>query len=173
MSETIDPVIWRADLAKRMCRSSVTVSKWIVKGCLPKPDVHVTKASYGWKLSTLNKAGVFVPGGMPDSKPPPVAKKRFMPPAPPPDPEPMPYGSDGHHLYRHYDQHGRLLYVGISISALERLSDHFCVSHWSKNIARVELTIYKDRHDVRIAERLAIQRENPLHNITHAKKVSP
>ncbi len=53
-----DPVIWRADLAKRMHRSSETVRQWIKSGKLPKPDVDLSQKTRGWKLSTLRAAGI-------------------------------------------------------------------------------------------------------------------
>lgn len=56
--QTIDPVIWRADLAKRMCRSSETLRKWLKSGKLPKPDVDISQKTRGWKLSTLRAAGI-------------------------------------------------------------------------------------------------------------------
>lgn len=53
-----DPVIWRADLAKRMHRSSETLRKWLKSGKLPKPDVDISQKTRGWKLSTLRAAGI-------------------------------------------------------------------------------------------------------------------
>lgn len=56
--ETKDPVIWRADLARRMQRSSETLRQWIKAGKLPKPDVDLSQKTRGWKLSTLRAAGI-------------------------------------------------------------------------------------------------------------------
>lgn len=58
MQAELDPVIWRADLAKRLQRSSETVRKWIASGKLPKPDVDLSLKTRGWKLSTLRAAGI-------------------------------------------------------------------------------------------------------------------
>jgi predicted site-specific integrase-resolvase len=58
MSTQNDPVIWRADLAKRLHRSSETLRQWIKAGKLPKPDVDLSQKTRGWKLSTLRAAGI-------------------------------------------------------------------------------------------------------------------
>ena len=43
------------------------------------------------------------------------------------------------HLYRHYDANGELLYVGISLNALNRLAQHREVSAWFPDIAKVTI----------------------------------
>lgn len=98
-------------------------------------------------------------------QPPHMAKPLEIPAL---EPRPIPYGQDGHHLYRHFDCEGNLLYVGVSQSALHRLKKHRHLSPWFSHIARVEMTVYKTREDVLIAERIAIQREKPRHNIQHS-----
>lgn len=85
-------------------------------------------------------------------------------------PKPVPLGPDVHHLYRHFDQDGRLLYVGISLSFIGRLSEHATRSSWFWKIARVEVTGYATEADALTAERIAIHREQPLHNIRHARQ---
>ena len=60
MSETIDRVIYRADFQQMMGVSSETVRKWMKKGKLPKPDVAITARTLGWRLSTLQAAGIGV-----------------------------------------------------------------------------------------------------------------
>ena len=74
-------------------------------------------------------------------------------------------------LYRHWDDAGRLLYVGISYHALYRLSQHSKVSHWYKDITRVTLENYSCREEALSAERNAIQSEKPLYNIVHVQGV--
>jgi len=69
------------------------------------------------------------------------------------------------HLYRHFDKNGVLLYVGISLSAINRLGQHKDNSHWFNEIKRVDIEIFKTREEVREAEKKAILKENPLHNI--------
>lgn len=76
-------------------------------------------------------------------------------------------------LYRHYAKDGRLLYVGISLNAMARLSEHSIESEWFPLIATVTLDHYLSVADAREAERLAIKHEMPMHNIRHrCKKLS-
>lgn len=67
-------------------------------------------------------------------------------------------------LYRHYDEAGVLLYVGVSLNALNRLSQHK-ESHWFHDIASVKIEGLPSREDALAAETKAIQAENPLYNI--------
>jgi hypothetical protein len=73
-------------------------------------------------------------------------------------------------LYRHFDVDGNLLYVGISLSAVHRLSQHKEHSHWAGQIKRVEVESFDTREEALIAETLAIQSENPKHNLAKRKK---
>ncbi len=68
-------------------------------------------------------------------------------------------------LYRHFDKDGRLLYVGVSLSALSRLAQHRDASHWFQEIASVKIEVFEDRKAALAAERDAIVKENPLHNL--------
>jgi hypothetical protein len=79
-------------------------------------------------------------------------------------PRSVPLAPGVHHLYRHFDAAGKLLYVGISFFTIVRLCDHRHESAWFWRIARVEFTGYAAAADARLAERLAILREKPLHN---------
>jgi hypothetical protein len=72
-------------------------------------------------------------------------------------------------LYRHFDAANKLLYVGVSLSTLNRLGQHKDHSHWFTTIARVEVSRFPTRADALAAERLAIQVEAPAHNIRHAR----
>jgi hypothetical protein len=77
--------------------------------------------------------------------------------------------SDGkHHLYRHFDGMGRLLYVGESLNAVVRLAAHGKSAHWFDDIRRVEIEVFPDRESARAAETKAIRDERPLHNIRGA-----
>jgi excinuclease UvrABC nuclease subunit len=67
-------------------------------------------------------------------------------------------------LYRHYDADGRLLYIGIALSAVARLQQH-AKAHWSQSIARVEIKHYESVERARRAEAWAIGMELPLFNI--------
>lgn len=71
-------------------------------------------------------------------------------------------------LYRHYDADGVLLYVGISLSAVNRLSQHKS-SPWFDRIARVQIEPFKTRDEALDAETHAIQHERPLFN-KHKRK---
>lgn len=66
-------------------------------------------------------------------------------------------------LYRHYGEAGRLLYVGISLNAIARLSQHRS-TEWFLEIARVDVTWFADRKSAMAAERLAIKTEYPVFN---------
>lgn len=68
-----------------------------------------------------------------------------------------------HHLYRHFDREGKLLYVGISVNALGRLSEHRN-SRWFDEIAEVKIEHFGNRNEVLQAERLAVANEKPAHN---------
>ena len=70
-----------------------------------------------------------------------------------------------HHLYRYYDKNNILLYVGISISAIYRLSQHKKHSIWFDDIATVKIETLASRDEAIDAEKKAISSENPLHNI--------
>lgn len=73
-------------------------------------------------------------------------------------------------LYRHFNAAGDLLYVGISLSAVHRLSQHRDSSPWFSEIARVEVQAYLTRDAALEAERAAIMSERPKHNKVHARK---
>jgi hypothetical protein len=68
-------------------------------------------------------------------------------------------------LYRHFDDSGRLLYVGISIGVLQRLSGHKSTSHWFDKITRIEIERFPNREYAEAAELDAIWTENPLYNV--------
>jgi hypothetical protein len=73
-------------------------------------------------------------------------------------------------LYRHLDADGNLLYVGVSVNALTRLSGHRSVSHWYDNIATVEIVKYPTRVAALAAENEAILNDEPEHNISRGKQ---
>jgi hypothetical protein len=70
-----------------------------------------------------------------------------------------------HNLYRHYDENGKLLHVGVSISAMKRLADHRHRAHWFDRIARMEVEKFPTREASLAAETNAIRAENPECNI--------
>jgi len=68
-------------------------------------------------------------------------------------------------LYRHYNTTGILLYVGISISAIKRLSEHAVQSRWFNQIAVIKIEKFETREEAQLAEKQAIEQESPLFNI--------
>jgi predicted GIY-YIG superfamily endonuclease len=73
-------------------------------------------------------------------------------------------------LYRLFDANGRLLYVGISLSAVARLKQHEQTKHWSNSIARVEVERFSSRSEACRAEAKAILAENPAHNVVRPRR---
>jgi len=67
-------------------------------------------------------------------------------------------------LYRHFAADGTLLYVGISLNSVVRLSQHKDASPWFAEIARIEIENFESRPVALAAERAAVQAENPKYN---------
>jgi hypothetical protein len=79
-----------------------------------------------------------------------------------------PLDTPGEHcLYRHFDSAGVLLYIGVSLSAVERLSAHNRTARWADKIARVEIERFPTRKAVLDAEAAAIKAESPRYNYQH------
>jgi hypothetical protein len=76
-------------------------------------------------------------------------------------------------LYRHYDDHSILLYVGISLSAIYRLSQHRLTSTWISSAVRMETMWFNTREEAKAAEKKAIQIEKPIHNVKYNKPPKP
>jgi predicted DNA-binding transcriptional regulator AlpA len=70
-----------------------------------------------------------------------------------------------HHLYRHFDSDGVLLYVGQSKCAINRLNGHKRESSWYDSIATVTIEPFASRAQALRAEQEAISREKPRFNI--------
>lgn len=70
-------------------------------------------------------------------------------------------------LYRHFDESGALLYVGISLSAMQRMEQHRDRSGWFDQIANVKIERYPTRQDALRAEENAIRSERPKYNVVH------
>ena len=70
-------------------------------------------------------------------------------------------------LYRHYDEHGQLLYVGISFSAIARAAAHRDESDWFWRSRTMTIENYPSRDKARAAEVAAIKRERPIFNRCH------
>lgn len=74
-------------------------------------------------------------------------------------------------LYRHYDKDGVLLYVGISLSAAHRFSEHIGRSEWAESSESMKVEWFATRSDAEKAEHAAIISENPKYNIS--KRLQP
>ena len=55
-----DRVIYRQDLCQMLGVGSEAVRRWMKTGKLPQPDVAITRRTLGWRLSTLQAAGIGV-----------------------------------------------------------------------------------------------------------------
>lgn len=78
-------------------------------------------------------------------------------------------------VYRCYDAHGHLLYVGVTGSIPRRLTSHAASSHWWPQVSRVTEEQYATREEGLRAEAHAIRTEVPRHNVqlTTAQNVDP
>lgn len=68
-----------------------------------------------------------------------------------------------HHVYRHYNSCGDLLYVGISLCAFARLKQH-SRSKWFDEITKVEIERCCSREYAQFVESMAVQMESPKYN---------
>jgi hypothetical protein len=72
-------------------------------------------------------------------------------------------------LYRHYDAHGRLLYVGVAVNPRKRLRAHADGgANWVSEVASSTYERFRTHKEVLDAEIDAIKNEGPLWNIVHA-----
>lgn len=69
-----------------------------------------------------------------------------------------------HHVYRCYDETGRLIYVGSSANLFGRLTQHRRTSWWASQVVRVTAKVYPNGTVAREHERQAIRTENPRWN---------
>lgn len=72
-------------------------------------------------------------------------------------------------LYRAFDFEGRLLYVGISFSAIGRLWQHRNRAEWFSRATQVKIENYPTRDAALAAETNAIKTEKPLFNVIGTK----
>lgn len=75
-----------------------------------------------------------------------------------------------HYVYRLWDENGELLYVGISKTLVNRLTQHDESQPWASEVATVTAKRYPNRDKARAAEIEAIQTENPRYNIRDRAK---
>jgi len=64
-------------------------------------------------------------------------------------------------VYKHFDKHGDLLYVGYTATPMRRLYSHKQHSHWFFKIHKIKICIYPSKEKAKLAEKLAIAHENP------------
>lgn len=153
MSDNLaEPPVLRSDLCAYFdIKSEDTIRRWAKNGSIPEPDVQIDRRTWGWRRETLVAAG--------------------FPMSPVPTPQPTyQCAAPAFHLYRHFDAAGILLYVGVSLSALNRLAAHRRKAPWFWSIARVEISRFDTREQSLEAERTAIVNERPLFNIQHAER---
>lgn len=70
-------------------------------------------------------------------------------------------------LYRYYDKDNKLLYVGISVSAITRQGQHKDSAVWYPEFTHMTKETFRTRKEALLAEKLAIKQEHPIYNITH------
>ena len=68
-------------------------------------------------------------------------------------------------FYRHFDADEQLLYIGVSLSGIKRLSEHSQNAHWFNSITDVTIESFTSRNEALSAEKKAIKIEKPLHNV--------
>lgn len=70
-------------------------------------------------------------------------------------------------LYRFFDRHDRLLYVGIAGNPARRHHEHSKSKPWWGEVARSTMEHFPTREEAAVAEVAAIRSESPLHNVVH------
>ncbi len=68
-------------------------------------------------------------------------------------------------LYRHFNDAGVLLYVGVSLDVVRRLGQHESAPGWYEQISTVTIERHESRKAALLAEQDAINSENPAYNI--------
>lgn len=73
-------------------------------------------------------------------------------------------------LYRAFDSDGRLLYIGIATDWGHRWSRHRQRSAFYAQVASLAIEWHPTREAAALAERAAVEGEEPLHNIEHTAR---
>lgn len=78
-------------------------------------------------------------------------------------------------LYRFFDAEGTLLYVGISLNAAARASQHSKGKPWWPQVVRMDVEHFGPitRRNMERAEKAVIRLERPLHNVVHNMDTRP
>lgn len=69
-----------------------------------------------------------------------------------------------HDVYRCFDAHGVLLYVGATNSYAQRMCHHRVRTGWWADVVVIDREAHPDRDSALRAESAAIFRETPVHN---------
>lgn len=67
-------------------------------------------------------------------------------------------------LYRHYDEAGGLLYVGIASNPVARTQQHSIHAPWYKDVDTIKIEWFASREEALEAELEAQHKERPKHN---------
>lgn len=78
-----------------------------------------------------------------------------------------PSAERSHTLYRAYNKHGHLLYVGISVRPDTRFSQHRMSSTWWREVTRIDIEHCRDKLSAIEAEKRAVLQEDPIFNEIH------
>jgi len=68
------------------------------------------------------------------------------------------------YVYRLYDAEDRLLYIGLTMGTERRFEKHRRRPWW-KDVTRTDIQVHPDRESAKSAERVALNTENPMHNL--------
>ncbi|MCY0914029.1 GIY-YIG nuclease family protein [Massilia antarctica] len=80
--------------------------------------------------------------------------------------------NDSSILYRHYDAHARLLYVGVAVNPKQRLQQHAAGGAvWVSDVVRSTFDRFRTHKEVLDAEIEAIKNEAPIWNILHSGSI--
>lgn len=69
-------------------------------------------------------------------------------------------------VYRVYDRHGQLLYVGAAVDVFSRMREHRRYAGWWFLADSATVNRYENRNIARHVEAVAIRDEAPLYNVT-------
>ena len=72
-------------------------------------------------------------------------------------------------LYRHFDCDGKLLYIGIAKDVSKRTVQHKTSTWWAEKIVKTTIAAFPTKALALKEEKIAIEKEKPLHNIKHLK----
>lgn len=67
-------------------------------------------------------------------------------------------------VYKMYDNNHNLLYVGMTVSLLSRMSDHIKQKEWFTEVEDISITWYSTRFEAEVAEKTSIRWDDPKYN---------